>query len=394
LNKLKAIIAEYQVAFATTITVVVVGLVTAQNLLLSDFGYETEMVSFYHNYLIFKHSFFHLLENVNLYTTFPGILQDQYKYSPTFALFFGLFANLPDALGLFLWNGLNALVFYALWQIQWVNTKYTLWVWGFVLLEFVTNIQNSQSNGLMAGLLILGFVFAERKNLLLATLMIVLSVFIKLFGLVAFILFLFYPEKWKAFGYSLLWAILLFAAPLLVISFSDLLTQYQNWMFLLAHDKPVEYSLSVLGWLKYWFGWEPSNLYVLLVGAALLINPFIRSIQYKNIIFRQLLLSSVLIWVVLFNHKAESPTFIIAIAGVAIWYFSQERTRFNTLLLILVVAFTQLAPTDIYPVYIRDGFFKPWVIKVVPIILVWFKIQNDLFALETITEVPDRTIEE
>ena len=373
---------KYQAYIASFLTIIVVGIITAQNYFLSDFGYETVMESFYNNYLIFKNSFFHLISNDNLYIQHPEVQVDLYKYSPTFALFFGVFAFLPDFVGLFFWNLLNGLVFYALWQIKFPNNTNKLWVWAFILIEFITNIQSSQSNGLMAGLMILGYVFLERKNMLLATLMIVLSVYIKLFGILAFAIFLLYPDKWKAIGYSAFWAVLLFVLPLMVVSPTDLISQYQNWIAMLAVDKPVEFSLSVVGWLKYWFHFEPKNIYVVGVGALIFLSPYIRTAKYTSPVFQQLALASILLWVVLFNHKAESPTFIIAVAGVAIWYFCQPHSVYNKILLGSVLVFTQLAPTDLYPALIRNQYFTPYVIKVVPIILVWLKIQNDIFAIE------------
>ncbi|MGB0805724.1 MAG: glycosyltransferase family 87 protein [Salibacteraceae bacterium] len=344
-------------------------------------------VSFYNNYLIFKQSFFSLIENLNLYGSHRPIHIDYYKYSPTFALFFGIFAFLPVPVGLYLWNLLNATVFYAIWRIKFPHVKNKFWVWLFLVVEFITSIQSSQSNGLMAGLMILAFVFLERKNVAIATLMIVLSMFIKIFGVVAFALFLFYPDKMKAIGYAIFWGVLLFVLPLLVVSPNELLAQYENWWVLLKNDKPVEFSLSVMGWLKYWFGFIPSGGALTGVGVVLFLIPLTQIKKYSNPVFRELILASVLMWVVLFNHKAESPTFIISIAGVAIWYFSQPKSTWNTVLLISTILFTQLAPTDLYPKSIRESFFIPYVIKVFPIILVWLKLLYDaLFLKNEISE--------
>ncbi len=359
------------------LTAVIIGIITAQNILLSDFGFETIMKSFYNNYLIFKNSHFHLLSNQNLYGSYNGIQIDYFKYSPTFSLLFGLFAYLPDYLGLFLWNGLNALVFYAIWQVKFPFVKNKFWIWAFVLLEFITNIQSSQSNGLMAGLMLLAYVFLERKNVALATLMVVLSIYLKLFGLVTFALFLLYPDKLKAIGYTLFWMALLFLLPIVVVSPSDLIAQYQNWLNLLINDKSVAYSPSVMGWLESWFNLHPSSGVLTGIGVLLFLIPFVKIKQYANPIFRQLILASILIWVVIFNHKAESPTFIIAVTGVAIWLFSQKMNRNHMVLMILTLILTQLSPTDIFPVSIREGFFLPYVIKVFPIILVWLKILYD-----------------
>src|SRR5450631_2916625 len=54
----------------------------------------------YNNYIIFKNSFFHLIHGENLYGSFPDEQWDLYKYSPSFSLFFGLLAYLPDFAGL------------------------------------------------------------------------------------------------------------------------------------------------------------------------------------------------------------------------------------------------------------------------------------------------------
>jgi hypothetical protein len=366
-----------QTTIITLLTVVIIGIITTQNILLSDLGFETSMRSFYNNYLIFKNAHFHLISNQNLYVLYKTIQIDLFKYSPTFALFFGLFAYLPNFLGLFLWNGLNALIFYALWQVKFPLVKNKFWIWAFVLIEFITNIQSSQSNGLMAGLMVLAYVFLERKNVALATLMVVLSIYLKLFGVVTFALFLLYPDKLKAIGYSLLWMVVLFILPLLVISPTDLLEQYQNWFNLLMNDKAVAYSPSVMGWLKTWFNLTPSSGLLTGIGVLLFLVPFVKIKQYANPVFRQLIMASILIWVVIFNHKAESPTFIIAVTGAAIWLFSQKMNRTHLILMVLTVLFTQLSPTDIFPPFVRADYLRPYVIKVFPIILVWIKILYD-----------------
>ena len=65
----------------------------------------------YNNYVIFRQSFFHLINGMDLYIYYPKESWDYYKYSPTFALFFGLFAIFPDVVGISLWNIVNVLVF-------------------------------------------------------------------------------------------------------------------------------------------------------------------------------------------------------------------------------------------------------------------------------------------
>ena len=109
----------------------------------------------YNNYVIFKQSFYHLIQGKDLFILYPNEQWDLYKYSPAFALFFGVFAWLPDIAGGTGWNLLNMLALYfAIKKLPVLNdSKKALALW-FVLIEDVTSIQNFQSNALIAGLLI------------------------------------------------------------------------------------------------------------------------------------------------------------------------------------------------------------------------------------------------
>jgi len=208
-------------------------------------------------------------------------------------------------------------------------------------------------------------------------LMIVLTVFIKLFGLVALVLFLCYPERWKAMLYALGWTLLFAFLPLLVVSWSQLELLYQSWFMLLQNDHIASIGLSMAGWLYSWFGVAYSNL-IVIIGAFLLCLPLLRYQYFKEYTYRAFFLSSVLIWVVIFNHKAESPTFVIAVSGIAIWYMSQRLNWLNLVLLSLALVFTVLSQTDLFPRGLQNAFVAPYVLKAVPCILIWVKISVDL----------------
>jgi hypothetical protein len=358
----------------------VVIMITAQNMLLSYHSHEQGLIiqSHYNNYLIFKQSFFHLIGNKDLYQLYPSEHWDFFKYSPAFSLLFAPLAILPDALGLFLWNSLNVFVlFFALWNLPFQTFKTRLYIIGVIIIELITSVQNSQSNGLIAGLIIYAFILLERKKTALASLFIVLTIAIKLFGFVALALFIFYPDKFKAVLYALGWTLLLAFLPLLVISFSQLSFLYQSWAHLLYNDHSASMGLSVQGWIYSWFGLNTGNM-ALISGIILFCLPFLQYKYFSDTGFRLLFLSSILVWIVIFNHKAESPTYIIAMSGVAIWYFSRKFSIQNTILLVLALIFTVLSPTDLFPKSLRNNYVTPLVLKAVPCILIWCKITFDL----------------
>lgn len=337
----------------------------------------------YNNYKIFKHSFEHLKDQKDLYILYPQENWDLYKYSPSFSAFFGIFASLPDWLGLFLWNSLNAfLLLIAVYYLPRLNNYQKGIILLFCAIELMTSIQNQQSNGLIAGLTILAFCLLERNKYQYATLCIVFSAFIKLFGLVGFALFLFYPKKWKLALYSLLWVAILLSLPLIFIDLEQYKFLFQSWQNMLANDFSASYGYSVTGVLHTWSGMEINKMAVLIAGVIIFLVPLFRFNQYRNYSFRFLALTSILIWVVIFNHKAESPTFIIAIAGVCLWFFVSEKNILNITLFILAFILTSVSRTDIFPPYLNDRFVIPYALKAFPCILIWLKIIYDMLVLK------------
>jgi hypothetical protein len=333
----------------------------------------------YNNYLIFKSSFNHLLQYKDLYKLHPKDHYDYFKYSPSFALFMFLFHPMPDLLGLIIWNLLNALVLFygirALPDIQDKRKNFILW---FIVLEMITCIQNFQSNGIMAALIILTFIAFEKQQPAVAALFLVLSIYLKLFGVIALMLFILYPDKLKFLGFFLIWFILVGLLPLLVVSLNHLIFLYSSWINLLHQDQIVSYGQSIMGVLYTWFNLTLPEYSVLFAGLIFLIFPLFKRINYQHYGFRLSFLSSILIWVVIFNHKAESSTYIIAMSGAAIWYFSQEKDLFNSVLLFFALLFTSVSVTDIFPKVLRDKIILPYMIKALPCILIWFKTSYDL----------------
>lgn len=341
----------------------------------------------YNNFLIFKHSFFNLLAGLDLYAPHPEQYYDLYKYSPTFALLMAPFALLPDLPGLLLWNLLNTLPLY--WAVRMLpdtgerTRAVILWL---LLLDVMTNMHNSQSNGLMAALFLLAFVCLERGRVEWASLWVVLSVFVKLFGVVFAALFVMYPRRRRAMLSGIGWTALLVTAPLVVVSVSFLERLYESWWALLAADHAGRYGLSLFGIVRAWFGLEPDTTFLAALGGVALLAPMLQVGRYRQPVFRRLMFVSMLIWVVIFNHKAESPTFILAMTGIVLWYFTVPRTRLRLSLLLAAVVLISLSPTDLFPASIRSNFIAPYELKALPAVLVWLAVQVDLWR----TRVPEQ----
>jgi len=381
--------------WATTGVLVLLALIASiQAVLLGNKTYMEggAIYTHYNNYVIFKQSFVHLMNGLDLYVHYPAEQWDLYKYSPTFAMVFGVFALFPDAVGLSLWNMLNAAVLLA---AVYYLPKFSMVEKSVALLlcapELMTSMQNAQSNALIAGLLVLAFGLLERKHYFWAVGCIIISAYIKVFGIVGLALFALYPQRLRLVGYTVAWALALFVAPLLVTNMAQLKLHYLSWGNMMANDHSASLGYSVMGCLTTWFGPNIDKLKVLLVGVVLFLLPYLRFGHYRDARFRLLALVSVLLWVVIFNHKAESPTFIIAMAGVVIWYFASERRSVDGLMLVCALVLTSLSATDLIPSIVRTQVVEPYALKAVPCIIIWCMVVYDMLFKPTSSPVADQT---
>lgn len=148
------------------------------------------------NYVIFRNAFHHLITGQDLYARFPLEQADLFKYTPTFALLMAPIAALPYAVGAVAWNLINAGALFG--AVMWVPTlsartkNWTLW---FVFISLVSSMQNAQSNGLMAGLVLAAFTARERNHGGISALLTALAAFVKPFGAAALLTCLVQPRR-------------------------------------------------------------------------------------------------------------------------------------------------------------------------------------------------------
>ena len=363
--------------------------------------------SHYNNYIIFKQSFFHLIARQDLYIHYPLEQYDLFKYPPTFALLFAPFSMLPDFLGYSVWTALNLLLpVFAIYKLQGVSSRVKAAMSALLLLEGFTSALNSQSNGLMLGLLLFAFVAMQNGRISQAVLFIWLTAFIKLFGILFFAMLLVFPGAVKK---SLVRVPVIFGAlyllPLPVLGWEGLQRQYASMFNLLAHDHGYFVKYSVMGWLQQWFGLRPNKNLILILGLGLQCLPLLvliikqklwrsgtlQQMNSKSLERWQFLFAaSWLLWMVIFNHMAESATYVIAVGG-AMLAFSQVKfmnnadfesvkntqlddDRYNSpwiLAFIMMFLFTMLGPTDVYPKDVRFWIVETAQLKAFPCILLW-----------------------
>jgi hypothetical protein len=329
------------------------------------------------NFEIFRTAWLDLLAGRDLYAASPRHT-DLFKYSPTFALLFAPFAIVPFGVGVFLWNAANAGALY--WSLGRVlDPDQALAARTLVFLDTVGAMQNVQSNALVAGLMVLAFADLERRREFRAALAVACGTLIKIFPIVAAVFAIFRPWRLMRFAlFSVVIAVMLLAAPLVVLAPSGLADQYRSWMAIQRVDALTR-GFSVMEQLHLWLGVDWPNWPVQLAGTVVLLSPLIRISFWGQPRYRLLFLASVLMFCVLFNHKAESPTFVVAVTGVAIWFATSARDRLAWTVLAVVIVVTVLSSSDLMPKTLQRNLFDPYRLKTLPVLLVWVLTQSQLW---------------
>ena len=334
----------------------------------------------YNNFLIFVKPWFNLVAQKNLYLEYPEYYYDTYKYSPTFALFMGPFAQLPMWLSLLLWNCLNTLVFYTAARRLFPDTRRQALFLLVVLVDVMTALHNVQANCLLSGLMLWTYLHLENRRAALAGLCLALAAFIKVYGIAIGLLFLFYPGFWRNALWAAGWLLTLALLPLVVLSLPAFVMIYRGW-YDIVRASATGIQLSLMGVLQSWFGFPLQYKGVVqALGLGVLLLPvLLYRRNWGEADFRRLYVCSLLIFVVIFNQMAESPTFIIAVAGFALWFLYYRRTTVLAWPLFwLVLVLTSLSATDLMPSSIRAAYFDVYKLKAVPMLLAWGVIQGQL----------------
>jgi hypothetical protein len=340
------------------------------------------------NYFVYKSGFISTIHQHTPFGMLRGPGHDLFHYGPVFSLLMAPFALLPDGLGVILWVMFNAWVLYvAIKHLPLKENQYVI-----ILLicahELMTSTANVEINPLIGGLIILSFVFIRDKKDFWAAFVIVLGVFIKLYGIVGLAFFFLSKDKLKFILSLLFWSVILFVLPMLISSPAYIVQTYHDWYGDLVAKNlnnigPSLQDISLMGLIRNLFNYRSlSNITVLVPGVLLFVVWYFRVKLFDNVQYQLLLLASTLIFVIIFSSSSESPTYIIAFAGVGIWFMNLESpvSGFEIGLFVFALLLTSLSPSDLFPKYIRLHYVVPYKLKALPCVLIWFKIIYEIIT--------------
>ena len=340
------------------------------------------------NYLIYKSGFINTVHQLTPFGNVRGPGHDVYHYGPLFAIIMAPFALLPDSAGVILWVMFNAFALYIAIKVLPLRENYYLPVLLICAHELMTSSSNVEINPLIAALIILSFVFIRDKKDFWAALMICTGTFIKLYGIVGLAFFFLSENKIKFTLSMFFWSVILFFLPMVISSPAYIIQTYHDWYGDILQKNlhnigPSLQDISMMGLIRNIFNYRQlTNIAVIIPGILLFATWYIRVKCCRVVPYQLLLLASTLIFVIIFSSSSESPTYIIAVAGVGIWFMNLDRppTGFEIFLLVFALLLTVFSPSDLFPAYIRVNYVQPYKLKALPCVLIWFKI-----IYETIT---------
>ncbi|HXE60615.1 MAG TPA: glycosyltransferase family 87 protein [Gemmatimonadaceae bacterium] len=361
------------------------------------------------NFLIFDAAFRNLRAGRDLYAPHPEQYLDLFKYSPAFAVLFAPISALPDTLGLVLWDAINTML--LAWAIvRLMPDRRGDVVLALTFLEMFGSMQHSQSNSLLAALVILAFLALEAEHPIRAALALAIGTAVKIFPIAGAAMALPRPRRFRfAVALGVVLAVVL-ALPFLVVAPHEVKAQYASWMALLPRDAVSDtvagrgmHTGGVPEQLHLWFGTRSSPFVVEVIGAVLLVLPLVaRWKRWADPDFRVRFLASLLVFLVIFNHRSESPSFVIAMVGIAIWFAASAPDALTISVMAAAFIIVSLGASSAVPNAVRVGVVMHYRLKTLPCVIAWLVMQAELWgwrvprpsvpALATLWRARDATV--
>ena len=173
---------------------------------------------------------------------------------------------------------------------------------------------------------------------------------------------------------------------MLVFGVDYIAQQYLAWYDVLVHKNELNQfaagqNVSLLGIVRKVSQCATySDLWLMIPGMVLFALPYLRFKQYQHMAFRQTILASVLMFIILFATSSENYGYIIAMTGVAIWYTAApwKRSKWDVALMVLAFILTSMSSSDLFYKPLWREVIKPYSLKALPVTIIWLKLTYEL----------------
>jgi len=320
----------------------------------------------YNNFQIFSYGSLDFWTDNNPYAhwnhlSILGKPLDIFLYGPLFSILFTPFALLPGWSGVFCWNIFTYTLFYFSIlslpdQFSFIKKKF---IFFFTVLLLFCTLLSVQFNPVVASLFLFSFTLLEKKLGFWAVLLILLSGFIKVYGIFQLAMLLFYPRFWKNALYCILIGIVLILLPLIHIPVNQLVAYYQSWVVtVMNHSDALRFYSIYRPICLYYKAIEPF-MGLISIGVLLMIF-FFTLLKLKlfkeSFLYRVQFLGIIMSWAILFGLSSERHTYVIAMVGYALWYLCIIPSRLDKVLLWSNFVLLGILPIDIICPWVLSNF--------------------------------------
>ncbi|WP_160712335.1 glycosyltransferase family 87 protein [Chitinophaga solisilvae] len=340
------------------------------------------------NYLIFKNVFFHVIHQLPLYEAYPDEYLDVNHYGPLFSVMIAPFAGLETRLGALLWSLTGAAtLYYAIRQLPLTRLHQNI-----ILLLCAQEMMGAsgwfQLNQFIGAFIILTFTSVLKGKDMWAAFLIVAGTLTKIYGIVGLAFFFFSSNQKRFIAGLFIWGAVLFVLPMLISSPQYIIASYFDWYEALVYknqlnvmETTVFQDLSAGGLIKRVFHipWL-SNTAVLLPALIIFLAQYSLLSYRYNSRYRLYILCSVLMFPVLFSTSSESPTYIIAIPAICIWYVMQPESKWNNIFLFFAILLVSFSHSDVVTPWVRKNIAVPYALKALPCLVLYLRIAYEIFT--------------
>jgi hypothetical protein len=140
-------------------------------------------------------------------------------------------------------------------------------------------------------------------------------------------------------------------------------------------------DITIQGMVKRVFNLPNLNKWLFIIpGLVVFAAQYINYKYFTHPIYRLYILCSVLLFIIIFNTGTESPTYIIGVPAICLWYVLQEKTKWNHIIFIVAIFFSSFSYSDLFTPWLRIHVMIPYALKVVGCLIVWVVIAYQIFT--------------
>jgi hypothetical protein len=256
-----------------------------------------------------------------------------------------------------------------------------------------------QLNQFIGAFIILTFTYTIKGKELWATFFIVLGTLTKFYGIVGLAFFFFSPNPRRFISGLFLWGGVLFALPMIISSPHYIINCYFEWYAALVHKNQLNLGdirsfqdISAGGFIKRVFHLPELNSLMVLIPAVMIFLLQYTQLKYRyNSRYRLYILCSAIMFPVLFSSSSESPTYIIAIPAICIWYVMQPATKWNNIFIFFAILLVSFSHSDVVTPWVRKNLAVPYALKALPCLVLWLMIAYEIFTKKFLLKKEDVT---